>query len=98
MWTVDCMAPRRRHDDHAPRARIVALVLLMLLPVAFVGGQAFGRRGPTVREIEATPAPSALPDGVRRFHDASASVTCWSASGALACLPDGAVALERGGR
>lgn len=83
----------RRADDYAPRARIVLVALLCMLPVAFVTGRVSGPRE-TVRSAEATPVPSALPMNVDRFHDASEDVTCWQLKGAygkpvgLACLPD----------
>ena len=42
-----------------------------------------------------TPEPRALPDGIVKFHDASAEVTCWASITSidryytgLSCLPD----------
>lgn len=93
------MTPYRRHDDVAPRIRVVVLCLLALLPVAFFGGRYVGllRNATTVSAIESRPVPRELPAGIDRFHDAAEGVTCWRAwkfdsegSGAVgvSCLPD----------
>ena len=69
--------------------------ILAVLVSATLGGMAganlaaaFDR--PTVRELEARPEPSALPRGLKRFHDASEGVTCWRMDGreGISCLPD----------
>lgn len=87
----------RRHDDYAPRARTIVMILVMLIPVAFVAGWTTTpdhAKGPTVRDIEGVPVPRELPAAVERFHDAAEGVTCWrtnvgySTGEGISCLPD----------
>jgi len=86
---VEC-AQARRH------LRMVAFALLAALPLAFVFGRGTGDRGVTIRQAEAAPVPSELPEHVERFHDAAQAATCWlvrSGGGpnypvSLSCLPD----------
>lgn len=90
----------RRSTDGGLRVRVICL--LALLPVAFVGGRYTGgvESGvQTVRQVEATPQPRALPAGISRFHDASEEVTCYQVSGApsISCLPDQWLASARVG-
>ncbi len=94
------MINQRRATDRPHR--LVVMILLALLPVAFVGGQLTGTGfTQAVREANAAPVPRALPDGITKFHDASDEVTCWRASdpmraqgnvASIACLPDAALA------
>lgn len=73
--------------------RIRAMALLALLPFAFIGGCISG-----ASDVDA-PVPRALPLDVKKFHDASAEVTCWQAtgSGGISCLPDQWLASARAG-
>lgn len=90
----------RRSDDR-PRARFVAYALLIMLPLAFIAGRATDPSRLTIREAEAVPMPRELPEGVDRFHDAAAGVTCWRAwkyrvggagdAAGISCLPDAAL-------
>lgn len=78
------------------RMRLVLLLLLAALPLVFAIGRGTGERGMTVRAAETAPAPSELPYGVKRFHDASQGVTCWVTGPyvdtynltGVSCLPD----------
>lgn len=81
---------------NARRVRIqrLAVALLFALPIVFAIGRGTGDRGLTIREAEAAPVPSELPDHVTRFHDDSQGATCWLARTSvytpvgISCLPD----------
>ncbi len=68
--------------------RLRMMIMLALLPVAFIAGRVTEPNRFTIRQAEATPVPSALPIGVDTFHDASEEVTCWRIERGLSCLPD----------
>lgn len=78
------------------RMRLVLLLLLAALPLAFAIGRGTAEHGLTVRAAEAAPAPSELPYDISRFHDAAQGVTCWRATSGggsytttgISCLPD----------